>query len=389
MRICRISIRRWGIYCAIAAPIFLGPGARADDLTSESVLNDALTAVNKIDDVRGKAQMLDQIAAAQAQTGDIAGAKQTVQAIGQGASNTGADDGTGSWKNDAYAAIAGAQAGRGDVNGAFATVKVIDDDDAKSLAFQNIAQALAKRGDLSAANAYASRLSGTCRARADASIAEARAAAGDFTGAKDLAKTLDDGTEQALALASISEIQAKSGDAAGALETAHLARDAAGQVYDYLSRPVYGAVARAEVKAGDLEGALALRKVDNSFITREIAIARAQMGDISGAKESLGQVSNSMDQACANAGIAAAQSKAGDSSGAAGSLDAARMALSTATNLGDNTEPCAQIVGTWAKFGDANAAADWARSQQDPTVEATTLISVARALGNTELSSNR
>jgi hypothetical protein len=42
----------------------------------------------------------------------------------------------------------------------------------------------------------------------------------------------------------------KNGDLPGARQTADLAKTAAKQVPDYLSRTVFGAVARAEVKVG-------------------------------------------------------------------------------------------------------------------------------------------
>jgi hypothetical protein len=396
MSLCRFSMRYW--HSCIRVALFLVCAllaqpcgkAAADEITSRGVLADALAAANRIDDSGLKAQTLDQIASVQAKTGDIAGARQTADAItvDRSGDSTGAQTEAG-WKNDAYAEIASAQAGAGDFAGASATVRGIDDDDTKALAFQYIAQELARKGNIPAAKAYAAHLDGASRTRADGAIAEAEATAGDIGAAKEMAKGLDDEKEQALTLAFIAEAQAKHGDQSGAQETVNLAKSAAVQVPDYLSRTVLGTVAAAEVKAGDLAGAEALLKVNPSYIAREIAIARGQTGDIAGAKEMFAQISDPTDQACANAGIAEAQSRAGDGSGAVESLNAARMAAGSISDSSRLADACAYIVEAWTKAGDASAAADWARSQQDPSVEVTGLISVARTLGNSEVSSNQ
>jgi hypothetical protein len=387
-------MRRWhsfmGLAVCSALALLAQPCSRAvaDGVTSRSVLADALAAANQIDDDSLKAQTLDLIATAQAQTGDAAGAKQTADAIvvNTAGDSAGADTEAG-WKRDAYAAIAGGQAGSGDIAGARATVASIDDAETRDLAYQYIAQALARKGEISGAKRFAAHASGTYQTRADVTIAVAEANAGRVDDAMAIATSMDDAYQQVQALALIAQAQAKAGDATGARHTIELAKVAAGTVYDYLASTTYGAIATALVKAGDLDGANALRKIDDQCITREIAIAQADAGDINGARATLEQISDPYGLACANSSLAVALVKAGNALGASQAFDAARSAASSVTESSDAADACGRVASVQAKFGNPNSAADWARSQQDPFVKVSALVSVARALPSPKVSS--
>jgi hypothetical protein len=396
MSFSRISTRNWQSFfylaCCFALALLAHPceKAFADEVTGQSILAAALAAANRIGDVGQRAQALDLIVETQAQSGDIPGAKQTADAIPLSSpdDSTVADTAAG-WKKDAYANIAGGQAGAGDIAGARATVASLDDPETINVADQYIAQALARKGDITNAKSCAARTSGICRARADAAIARAQAASGDITAAKETIKGLADTNEQALAYAFVAEIQAKNGDQPGARDTVGLAKAAALQVPDYLSQTAFGAVAKAAVKAGDMDGASELRKTGESYISSQIAIAQAEMGDIAAAKETDAQISDPFDHAFAQVSIAEAESRAGDAAGAIQALDSARTAASSISDSSKAAEACGRIVEAWARSGNPTAAADWARSQQDPTVEVAGLIHIARALCPPEFTDDR
>jgi hypothetical protein len=379
-----LSMRNWSsrvrlASCAACAVLALAAGnAAADEISTGSVLSDAVGAANRIDDGRAKAQTLSSIATAQAQIGDIAGATETVDAIPVNRSgDSSIADCEAGWKDDAYATIAGCQAAKGNIASASATAKSINQPDMCGMAYQYISQALARRGDIAGAKAIADHLHGIFHDRANAAIAEAAAAGGDVSGAKQIAGGLDDACEKVKAFALIAETQIKAGDVAGARQTLELAKTAADDVPEWVARVPYGTLAAALVKAGDLDGAYVMRKADASYINREIAIAQAQMKDFTAAKASLAQITTPCDIACANASVAEAEIRAGDASEVDSTLDCAKAALSSITESTELAEACARIAQAQARAGDAATAADWARSQQDPEVEVSALIGVA------------
>jgi hypothetical protein len=354
--------------------------AVADGVTSRSILADALAAAHQIDDGKLKAQALDLVATAQAQSGDITGAKQTAGSIVVDTSGDSAvaDIETG-FKNDAYAAIAGGQAETGDVDGARATAAGIQDSEAKELAYQYIAQALARKGDISGAKSFAEQASGPHQIQADVTIAGAEAADGNIDDAIAIAKAMDDSYQRVQALSLIAQAQAKAGYVTAARHTIELAMTAAPDVEDCFARATYSAIATAMVQAGDLDGANNLRKFDG-WIISQIAIAQADMGDIAGARATIPQISDPYGLACANASLALALCRARNGPDAREAFGAARSAATSISESTDAAEACGRIASVQAKYGDSSAAADWARSQQDQFVEVSALISVARTL---------
>jgi hypothetical protein len=375
---------------AIALLTLASPRLRADQVRSQNLLADALAVANRIDDGQVKAQTQDLIATAQAQTGDIASVLQTADAmrvdVSADSQTTETESG---WRLDAYAAIAGARAGLGDTPGAVAAASAIEDSSAKSMAFQHIVEALAARGDINGALNYCSRTSQIYRTRSYAAVAKAQAAAGNIAAAARTAANLDNSSEQALTFIAVAQAQIKSGDSSGARSTLEQARAATDQIPGHLSRSVYGAIARAEVKAGNQPAADDLRKIDASYIASQIAVAHAQMGDISAAWATAAEVANQFDQAWADSSIAEALAKSDDFSDAATALNAAREALSLITDTTNAADACGRIAEAWTRCGGPSHAADWVHSQQDPNAEISGLISIARALSSANSSTEQ
>jgi hypothetical protein len=375
---------------AIALLTLASPKVFADKVTSQSLLADALANANRIDDGQVKAQTQDLIATAQAQTGDFASALQTADAmtIDVSADSQTIETETG-WRMDAYAAIAGARAAAGDIPSAVSAANAIDDSSAKNMAFEHIVEALAARGDINGAIGYCSQTSQIYRTRSYAAIARAQAAQGNIAAAAKTAGNLEDSSEQALTYIAVAEAQVKAGDSSAARSTLEQARAAADQVPGYLSHSVYGAIARAEVKAENQAAADDLRKIDPSYIASQIAIAQAQMGDVSTARATAGEVTDQFDQVNADSSIAEALAKSDDLPGAAQALNAAREALSTITDTTIAADACGRIAEAWTKCGGPSHAADWVHSQQDTNAEISGLISIARALSNANYSSEQ
>jgi hypothetical protein len=284
------------------------------------------------------------------------------------------------WKNDAAAGIAAAQAKTGDLDAANASIDAIPDAETKCLACQYVAQALARAGNISDAQTYSARTNGISRARADGAIAVAQGASGDFHDAVSLANSLGDASEQVEALSRIARSQAKSGDLDGAKHTIALARQAVRNVPDWLAPTAYGEIAMALVRVGDLEGARDMERVDQNVVTRQIAIAQAETGDIAGAKATIEQITDSFSLACANVALAMAWSRAGRPSGADDAMDAARYSAGSISDASDAANAVEQICSAQAKLGDPSSAADWARSQQDGFAASSGLVGIARAL---------
>ncbi len=143
------------------------------------------------------------------------------------------------------------------------------------------------------------------------------------------------------------------------------------------------------MKAGNQAAADDLRKIDPSFIASQIAIAQAQMGDVSTARATAGEVTDQFDQVSADSSIAEALAKSDDLPGAAQALNAAREALSTITDTTIAADACGRIAEAWTKCGGPSHAADWVHSQQDTNAEISGLISIARALSNANYSSEQ
>jgi uncharacterized protein HemY len=210
------------------------------------------------------------------------------------------------------------------------------------------------------------------------------ASVGDTAGAKALVAGFSDAdSEQVFAFVKIAEIQFKGGDTPGARQTIELANAATANVDEYLLSACLCAIAKAQVKMGDLAAAKALGKNNTEHLIREIAIAQAEMGDLEAARVSLTQISDADEKVCVEASIAEAQVKSGDTSSAGQTLDEAKW---TAAKITESKEDaCGRIAAAETKAGDAATAVEWARSQQDPMVKVSALVNIARALHSPSL----
>ena len=70
----------------------------------------------------------------------------------------------------------------------------------------------------------------------------------------------------------------------------------------------------------------------------------------------------------------------GDADGAVDALDSARRFALSIPDSSDNADGFGCVAQAWTKVGEPSAAADWIRSHQDPIVEVTGLIDIARAM---------
>ena len=241
-----------------------------------------------------------------AEAGNVAGAKRMVEQFN-------AFGGVG--KANAYRVIAEAQANAGDVAGARQTLEL-----AKTSALGIGVEAQKGFGDLAIAQA--------CNA-----IAVAEAKAGDVAAAKMTAAQIGYDGMRAITYLAIAETQARSGDAAGARQGIELAKAAMAKVADDMKVTAYLELARVQTEAGDastaresmrvaraaaaMVGSGRSGKVATAVAYSEIAMAEAWTGDLRGAKATAAQINGETGmQEGAYHAIVAAQAKAGDAAGA-------------------------------------------------------------------------
>jgi hypothetical protein len=360
--------------CFVLALLARAGKAAGDLVTSQGLLAAALGETDRIVDPHAKAQMLNLIANTLAQNGDIAGAKVTASAIP--ASEAG-------WKYDTLGMIAGAEAGSGDTPTAATIIDQIPDP-YKGSAYEYVAEALAKTGDLGDAGQYAQQADGIYQTRANAAVAKAIATSGDLDTAIGMAKKLDDASEQVKVFAFIYGIQMQDGRVSDARQTMELAQEALGAIPQYVLKVPLGALARQEVKAGDLAGANALSKFDASYVSREIALEQIQEGDLNAAKTTFAQVSDAADKAFVAASMAENEVKIRDVAAATQWFKTAR----TAALSSDEPAAFARVAEVWAKIGNPRLAVGWALTLKDPVFIARCLLSESKALNKSIVASS-
>jgi hypothetical protein len=223
-----------------------------------------------------------------------------------------------SWQAAAWEEVAVAQARAGDAAGARQTVGAIADRERRNLALIGIGRAQAKAGDVQGTLATAALASGHARARILREAAKAQAAAGDIVRARAIASVISEEGESSAALRAIARAQLGRGDVKNAQATVALLPPIA-QTY------VIGEVAAAQVKAGDVAGALATARsaptTDYGWMAlRDVAIAQAAAGDLAAARQTAASIGDAsieyQDTAEAVRGISAIQAKRGDVKGA-------------------------------------------------------------------------
>jgi tetratricopeptide (TPR) repeat protein len=253
------------------------------------------------------------IARAQVETGNIAGALNTAERIGDLI-----------FKEYALASIAEAQATAGDIGAALTTNGLFQDPDRKLENLIRIAKAQAKNGDNTGAKktlAPVIEAGGPAKnpARWLREIAPIQAMSGDIAGARQTADLIQDPYDRSVALLFIAATQTKSGDIVGARQTAEHIGDPG--IKSYTQR----VIARAQATSGDIESALQTADLiqdpyDRSGALLDIADAQTKHGDNAGAQKTLASAISVADLAESSArclhNIAQAQAKLGDLAGA-------------------------------------------------------------------------
>ena len=246
--------------------------------TADCLLAAALRATKKIDDADFRAWALRDIAAAQAEAGDIAGALQTAEKID--------DADARAW---ALRDIAAAQAEAGDIAEALQTAEKVDDAVRRARALRAIAAAQAEAGDEAGARATVAEALQTAekigeagdRAWALRDIAAAQAEAGDVAEAQRTVKKIDRASDRASALSAIAAVQAEAGDKAGARATVAEALQTAEKIGEagdraWALRDIAAAQAEAVDKVGVratvAEALQTVEQIDDAFL-RALALS--------------------------------------------------------------------------------------------------------------------
>lgn len=294
------------------------------------------------------------VARAQAKSGDAAGAEKSFIAYIRSMPDSGAATDT---ANQSLELLAAAQLEFADIAGAQATAARIRNGASQATVLSRIAVALAQhdQGDaakaalaqaVTAAQAYRD-LYGYDKSRAFLEIVKAEAATKDFHAALDTARQISDGFTKNQAFAFIALAQAKSGDAPAAVQTVDsIVNDAA---------------------AKNREDTL-----------QDIAIAQADAGNLAGAQATLALLPNDYDTSSVTAAIAVAQARAGNF----------KAALSTSDLLSEHDRRAWSfrifavrgIAKAQAETGDAVAAKLWIASLNTPALEASALMGIAEGL---------
>ena len=193
------------------------------------------------------------IAVAQAKAGDISAAKATVERM--------AVENNKIWP---YQQIAKVQAEAGDLAGAKTIAEQIREKDARALAYCYIAAAR-QAGDVAEAKVTAESISDAYAAEVDFAkqdtyyrIAEAQAKKGDMTGAEATAEQISNGVNKVLAYREIAKAQSEGKDGAGDTRTLAKAKAVAEQIRELgqgtLTVQSYCAIAEAQAQVGDATG---------------------------------------------------------------------------------------------------------------------------------------
>ena len=288
---------------------------------------DAKETASRIENKLMKSEACSRIAMAQADAGDIAGARVTMKGIGtayhradakqsiakarvraaNGTKNKPAEQISIRERASIYREIAEYQAGIKDTVGAKATVARL----------REMLSQMSK-GD-EKASGVRSKSEGLSKAEEKAVlygiIAEAQSLAGDIDGAKATITQSGDKSRRDCSLGEIAATQARAGDIAGAKITAEQIGD------EHEKADTYGAIALAQAEAGDVpaaESMIAKHRAgsDNSSLYRWIAKAQLKANDLNGAKASAAHVRAEDARQEILQEIAAGQAKAGDVAGA-------------------------------------------------------------------------
>ncbi len=247
------------------------------------------------------------VAAAQARSGDIAGALASAEAIDSG-----------QLRNSSVIHTAATQARTGDAAGALSTIGAIEEGPDLAFALFEVSAALAQAGDDEAAMQVAKELTEPIeRASAISLIAQAQTGAGDFAAARATAAAIDVADARAQALVFIAQSEANAGDYAAA--------EAALEGLDdpFARDQVLATLASSLAFGGEADAALAtVRRIGDASLRDRalhlLALARAQAEDFAAALALVGDIEGALQRASSLSRIAGLQAGAGDLDGALG-----------------------------------------------------------------------
>jgi tetratricopeptide (TPR) repeat protein len=266
--------------------------------TAKSLLQSSLQITNGMGNAHQKAFSYCLVAVAQAQVGDIAGAKRTIGNVGEEYGKTSP------FKATALADIAVAQARSGDTSGAKQTIKdarqsasSISDQNVRAIALETLAVSQARLGDFEAAKRSTHDIrNGPWKASAISGVAQVQVRQRDLNGAKKTIFTIDDSAQRVIALSNLAVTQAKLGDFDKAGQTFQEAKQIAYLMpkNDNARRSLAVTQnlipALKRIKSGDSAGALNLvetlesdRSEDKDTLLSAVAIGLAQAGNLDGA----------------------------------------------------------------------------------------------------------
>jgi RNA polymerase sigma factor (sigma-70 family) len=320
--------------------------AQAGDVKGARETADAIEHDNSRENALGK------IAAAQAEAGDLKGAEESIAAVTEEV-----------WKGEAMKALALAQARAGKLKEADKTAAAISHDASRIFALTALVPAHLRAKDATGAATLLKEARKTfdgfkeddeqtdTRSATAGALAMGLAEAGDVKEARKLADTIKKPLWKAGALLQVAKAQAQNGDVKGAVETADAIDDA------YCKGDALAEVVKAQVGAGDLKAALKTQET----IEHPSSAVQALLD------------------------IAKALALAGDRDAAVGSFD---KALKTAQSAGDipgrvgNVQNAclAQRVRAMAESGLTKEAAAWAAEQTEPLLKAQALVNVVEGM---------
>ena len=274
---------------------------------STATMKDAIALATGLTQEWQKSYALFTLVRASAELRDVSGARQLVQLVGDRA-----------WHAAALDQVATAEARAGDATAARQTAQAIASNDYRQVALIHIGQAQANAGDRQGALTTAALSPAHARARIQREVARAQAAGGDVTSARATASAIAEEGEKAAALRVIVRALLARGDVKGAQTTLVLLPPIS-QTF------VLGEVAAAQVRVGDVAGALAMARAVRGddygpMALRDVAIAQAAVGDVAAARHTAATIGDARFEyqttAEALRQISAIQAKAGDFKGA-------------------------------------------------------------------------
>jgi RNA polymerase sigma factor (sigma-70 family) len=327
------------------------------DLQVAAVLKEAAATAGDIEDKQWKAWTFQNLGEVQAKAGDKAAAARGYQEAIRAAKEIKED----AQVHHTIGWIAVSQVKTGDVKGGLETARAIEDDAGRDYALAAVAVAQVQAGDVKGALQTAEDVSFDKKAWVHSAIAWAHAAAGNIKEARAAAAKAGDDPPM---LGAIAAAQVRAKDREGAKKTVQeilkiagdLPEGVAGTGEDGSRRAAaFGAAARVLAEMGDVrearQAADALKEPRwQSNALRNIATAQVNAGDLKGALQTAEAIEEEYQKGEAHNEVVTAQVRSGD-------LEAGRKTAESIKSAYWRVAALAEIAKGEAKAGDRAAAA--------------------------------